>query len=91
MKYKTIYTKKALRELKKLPLKQARAVVKKISYYTHQKQPSHFAKKLKHPAFGEYRFRIGDFRVIFEVDKKGKIHILYILIIKHLRNIYRNL
>lgn len=85
------YTKKALKELKKLPLCKAREIVKKISYYGRQKQPLYFAKRLKHPAFGEYRFRIGDFRAIFDLDQEENINILYILAIKHRKDVYKNL
>lgn len=91
MKCEIIYAKKALKNLKKLPLNQARKIVKKISYYGRQEKPISFAKKLKHPAFGEYRFRIGDFRAIFDLDKKGNLNILYILAVKHRRDVYRNL
>jgi len=91
MKCEIIYTKKALKNLKKLPLNQACKIVKKISYYCRPGEPLSFAKRLKHPAFGEYRFRIGDFRAIFDLDKKGNINILYILTIRHRKDVYKNL
>jgi mRNA-degrading endonuclease RelE of RelBE toxin-antitoxin system len=48
-----------------------------------------YAKKLKDPRFGEYRFRVGDYRVFFDVDKRGGIKILLILEVKHRRESYR--
>lgn len=63
-------------------------ILKKIAFFASQKNPSRFAKKLKDFALGEYRFRIGDYRVLFDVDHKGNIFILMILRIKHRKDIY---
>jgi len=37
---------------------------------------------------GRFRFRIGDYRAIFAIDKSGKIQILMILNVKHRKEIY---
>jgi mRNA-degrading endonuclease RelE of RelBE toxin-antitoxin system len=37
---------------------------------------------------GEYRFRIGDYRVLFDVDGSGKIYVLMVLSVKHRREAY---
>ena len=47
-----------------------------------------FAKALSGPLQGFSRFRIGDYRVIFEQNASGKIVIYTILRIKHRREIY---
>jgi mRNA interferase RelE/StbE len=91
MKYKPIYTKEAVKNLKSIDRKTALRVVKKIDYYCKKTHPLTHAKKLKHPAFGEYRFRIGDYRVIFDLDHKGFITILLILTIKHRGKVYENI
>jgi mRNA interferase RelE/StbE len=44
-----------------------------------------FAEKLSDPILGEYRFRIGDYRVIFDI--KGSE--IVILRVGHRREIYR--
>lgn len=91
MKYKAVYTKKAVNQLEKIELSIAQRIVKKVKFFIGQSDPLKYAKKLKHPAFGQYRFRVGDYRVIFDVDSRGKIKILYILTIKHRREIYQDI
>jgi len=91
MKYRAVYSKKSVDQLKRLEKKVARKIIEKISYYCIQKNPFKQAKKLIHPAFGQYRFRIGEYRAIFDIDAKGTITILYILSIKHRKDVYKNL
>lgn len=86
--YKTYYTKKARRDLKNLEFKVAQKIIKKIFFFSTQKNPFKFAKKLKKPEIGMYRFRVGDYRAIFDVDKKGNINLLMILKIRHRKDIY---
>ncbi len=86
--HEIIYTKHARQDLKKLEKTIAERIIKKIYFFSQQKNALTFAKKLKNPEIGEYRFRIGDYRVIFDVDKKGNIQILIILKIKHRKDIY---
>ena len=85
------YTKNALKDLKKLEKKTAQRIIEKLDFFMKQKKPLSAAKKLKDPKYGEYRFRIGDYRVIFDVDEKGKLHILMILAVKHRKEVYKNL
>ncbi len=89
MEYKFLLTKKAKKELKKIDKKDAKRILKKLLFFSKQKDPISFAKKLNNFEAGEYRFRIGDYRVIFDVDARGKISILMILSVKHRREVYR--
>jgi mRNA interferase RelE/StbE len=89
MKYKVEYTKRAYKDLAVLPIKIAKKILDKIKYFRSQRDVLSYAKKLKDPKFGTYRFRIGDYRAIFDVDKKGNIKILLILTIKHRKDIYK--
>lgn len=86
--HKVIYTKLSVQDLKRLDVGFRNRIVKKIYFYSCQKNPLHFAKKLESPKIGTYRFRIGDYRIIFDVDKKGRMLILMILRIKHRKDIY---
>jgi mRNA-degrading endonuclease RelE of RelBE toxin-antitoxin system len=88
MKYTTVYTKDATHDLAGLPKKIARRIVDKIEFFRTQPEPLHFAKRLTNFEPGQFRFRIGDYRAIFDVDSKGAIHILMILRIKHRKDIY---
>lgn len=89
MMYKPVYTKKAFSDLVSLGRKIAKRILDKISYFCRQDDPLKYAKKLKDLKFGTYRFRIGNYRAIFDIDKKGNIQILLILTIKHRKDVYR--
>lgn len=43
---------------------------------------------LKNPIFGQYRFRVGAYRVIFDLDEDGQIHVLMVLAVKYRKDIY---
>lgn len=83
------YSKQALNDLQSLPKQIAKRIAKKIAFFSEQKNPLQFAKRLVNPDYGTYRFRAGDYRVIFDVDRKGQITVLLILSIKHRREVYR--
>lgn len=66
----------------------SKRILKKMDFFLKQEDPIKFAKKLKDFSLGEYRFRIGDYRVLFDVDDNGSVQILMILSIKHRREVY---
>ena len=82
------YTAGARADLKKLPNQIAQRIVKKVYFFSVQTDPLYFAKALHNTDVGQYRFRVGDYRVVFDVDRKGVVHILMILSIKHRRHVY---
>ena len=86
--YKVIYSRSALKDLKKIERFLAQGIIKKIAFFSQQKDLHSFSSPLK--GFGKqiFRFRIGNYRAIFKIDKSGKIHILMILNIKHRKDIY---
>ena len=86
--HQVFYTEHARQDLKRLELKTARRIAGKIHFFSQRKNPLVFAKKIKNSDLGQYRFRIGDYRALFDVDKKGNIQILIILRIKHRKDIY---
>lgn len=91
MLYQLLYTKKALDDLKKFPKFVSKHILNKIEFFAQQKNPLEFAKKLIDPKYGTHRFRIGDYRVVFDIDDKGNIKILLILTIKHRKDVYRDI
>lgn len=91
MRYEIAYAKKAIRELNKLPRQLRKRITDKLHFYSRQDNPLSFAGKLTDPLYGEYRFRVGDWRVIFDVDKQGMITVLFILSVKHRKDVYRGL
>lgn len=86
--HKVIYSKNSINDLKKIERKIAQRIIKKIFFFSKQKDVLQYAKPLKHFGKNKYRFRIGDYRAIFKCDKSGRIQILMILNIKHRKEIY---
>ena len=59
------FSRSAWRRWRKLPVElQARLKQKLLSY---SRDPLKYAVKLTDPRIGQYRFRIGDYRVIFDI------------------------
>ncbi|MDI6733388.1 MAG: type II toxin-antitoxin system RelE/ParE family toxin [Planctomycetota bacterium] len=83
MKYRILYTARAEEDILNLePVIQKRIGSKLLQMGSN---PFYYAEHLTDPRIGTYRFRIGDYRVIFDV--KGDE--LIILRIGHRREIYR--
>ena len=78
------FTAKAERQLKNLPHDIQRRIARKMRFFAEQKNPLHFAKILSDPRLGEYRFRIGDYRVAFDVSGNAII----VVTVKHRREAY---
>ena len=83
-----IYSAHARLDLKHLPGTVAQRIIRKIHFFSQQHNPLTFAKPLRDFALGQYRFRVGDYRIIFDVDNRGEVHILLILRIKHRKDVY---
>ncbi len=77
----------ALRELKKLSKPIQKRILNKLDFYLKSDDPLKFAEPLKDKTLGEFRFRIGDWRVIFDVNSKNNM--IIILVIGHRKDIYR--
>jgi mRNA interferase RelE/StbE len=88
MAYAPIYSGRAKDDLAKLDKADARRVVEKIAEYCRASNPLRFASPLKGVLSGLYRFRVGDYRAIFRVERGGRIALLFILRIGHRREIY---
>lgn len=78
---------RALHDLKSLPRLIQKKVIEKLDFYIQSEKPLSFAKSLQNKEFGEYRFRIGDHRVIFDYNSSQKT--ITILAIGHRKNIYK--
>lgn len=88
MHYKVLYTLKAKDDLVGMTKKDAAKIIRKIDFYINSGAPLKFAKKLTDFALGTYRFRVGDYRVIFDIDNKGTVSILLVLKIGHRKDVY---
>ena len=74
---KVFYTYKAAEQLKNLPRSVQKRIIEKMRFYAVQDNPLKFAERLTDYREGEFRFRVGDYRVIFDV-KANTIYILKI-------------
>lgn len=82
---KIFYTHKAKKQLKDLHDLVQRRIFEKMRFYAEQKDPLKFAKRLTDYNEGEFCFRVGDYRLVFDVDKET----IYILKIDRRDKIYK--
>ena len=85
MAYKILFTQEAYKDVEKLDVTIKRQLHKKILHFQGLDDISVVAKKLHNHAAGDYRLRVGNFRVIFDIDKRT----LVILRIQHRKDVYR--
>ena len=82
---RVIYAPRAERKLLELTLVARERIVDKIDFYASQPSPLSFAKHLA--GYDAYRFRIGNYRAIVEVENET----LIVLLIVKREGAYRNL
>lgn len=83
MKYGLVYTRRAERDIRKLEPKTRDRIGKTLLRY--MEDPMRFAEKLTDPVLGEYRFRVGDYRVVFDIEGNE----IVVLRVGHRREIYK--
>lgn len=81
--YKILFTDRSKKDLKSLDISTQKRIVDKLKEYSSD--PLHFSRKLQNSSIGTYRFRIGDYRISFDI-KKDEVIILRIM---HRKDIYR--
>lgn len=84
MGYKLLYTKTAAKDIQKLDTVVRKRLKSKLEAYASN--PLFYAKKLTDSSLGTYRWRIGNYRIIFDID----INNIIILRVRHRSKIYRN-
>ena len=82
---KLIFARSAFRQLQKLSRGTQKRIDEKLCFYVSRQNPLKFAEPLKDSRFGNWRFRIGDYRVLFDVEKDK----IFILKIGHREDIYK--
>lgn len=83
MKYGLVYTRRAVKDVKGLDTKVKERIGKTLLRFSDD--PLKYAERLIDSSLGTYRFRIGDYRVVFDIVE-GEIVILRI---GHRKEIYR--
>lgn len=85
MSYKVVFTKEAVKDIGKVDKTVKYQLYKKLSHFKELDDIKVVAKKLHNYDAGEYRLRVGNFRIIFDLDK----HIMVILRIEHRKDVYK--
>ncbi|MBI4268289.1 type II toxin-antitoxin system RelE/ParE family toxin [Candidatus Uhrbacteria bacterium] len=75
----------ALKQFKKLPREVQKRIFEKMEFFCTQDDPLDFAETVKDSRLGSYRFHVGDYRVIIDLEKPG----IAILAVDHRKDIYR--
>jgi mRNA interferase RelE/StbE len=83
VKYRLVYTHRAIRDIDALELKVKQRIGKTLLRY--ESDPLKYAEPLKQSELGSYRFRIGDYRVIFDLEGVQ----IVVLRVGHRREIYK--
>ena len=83
MSYRLVYTPKAVRDIDRLDA----GVKKRIgtTLLCFKDNPLQYAERLTDPELGGYRFRIGDYRVIFDIEGND----IVVLRAGHRKEIYK--
>lgn len=83
MNYKFVYTYRAEKDIQRLDKSIKGRIGKTLLRY--KKDPFRHAEKLIDSTFGTYRFRIGDYRIVFDIENTN----IVILRVGHRKEIYR--
>ncbi|MCG2721028.1 MAG: type II toxin-antitoxin system RelE/ParE family toxin [Thermodesulfovibrionales bacterium] len=81
--FKIVITDRALKDIDKLTQDVKKRIASKLREFSNN--PLDYSRKLTDPKIGTYRFRIGDYRVIFDIEGETII----VLRIGHRKDIYK--
>lgn len=79
------YTKTAISDLASLPRELQKRIARKMHFYATTENPLHFAERLTDYKDAEFRFRIGEYRIMFDFINDS----IFILSIRHRKEAYR--
>nr|MDO8100512.1 type II toxin-antitoxin system RelE/ParE family toxin [Candidatus Njordarchaeota archaeon] len=82
-RHRVVLTRRALKDFESIEKETRKRIAAKLQEYAEE--PLKYAQKLINQKMGSYRFRIGDYRVIFDIDAGN----IVILRIGHRKSIYK--
>lgn len=85
MGYRLLYKKPAIKSIKKLPPHIKGRIKTKLEWFASQPDPLKFAEPLTKPIDAQYRFRVGVYRILFDIEGES----IVILYVQHRREVYR--
>ena len=83
MSYRLVYTRKAVKDIDRLDTGVKNRIGATLLRF--KDNPLQYAEPLTDPELGGYRFRIGDYRVIFDIEGND----IVVLRVGHRKEIYR--
>ena len=83
--YALLYKRTAAKEIQKLPPQIKKRLKLKLEWFVAQDNLLEFAEPLTKSADAQYRFRVGNYRVLFDIEGSNII----LLYIQHRREVYR--
>ena len=83
--YALLYKRPAVKDVQKLTPQVKKRLKTKLEWFINQQNPLSFAEHLTKPADAQYRFRVGVYRILFDVEGNN----LVILRIQHRKEVYR--
>lgn len=83
MSYRLVYTDRAAKDIQSLHPQVRERVRKTLLRY--ESDPLSYAERLTQPTLGTYRFRIGDYRIVFDLEGEE----IVVLRVGHRREIYK--
>ena len=83
--YKLVYKKTAVKGIQKLTPPIKKRLKLKLEFFIKQDKPLDFAKALTKPADAQYRFRVGNYRILFDIEGNN----LVILYLQHRKDVYK--
>lgn len=84
-RYNLSVTKSAKKDIDKLDTVTRQRIGKKLQYFLEQDDPLSFARQLIDAKLGSYRFRVGHYRIVFDVDQET----IQVVAIKHRKDVYK--
>lgn len=83
--YTLLYKKPAVKAIRKLPPQIQKRIKLKLEWFIAQPDPIVFAEPLTKPADAQYRFRVGTYRILFDVEGNN----IVVLLVQHRKDVYR--
>ena len=65
--YRIVFTKRALKDLEKISQNEKIQIAKKLKEFSTE--PFNYSRKLINPKIGSYRFRVDNYRIIFDIEE----------------------
>jgi mRNA interferase RelE/StbE len=84
-KYRIVFAGSSKKDLDKLDNTTRQRIAKKLIFFLEQEDPLSYARQLVHSKIGGYRFRVGHYRIVFDVDGDT----LQVVSVKHRKDVYK--